>query len=81
MAALTASFDPAKGDSTVLVKELNAEFQEIFAKCTMTGEAHEQLHRFLEPVQGMLKEMETGVTIDQVEELHHYLATYGTYFQ
>ncbi len=37
--------------------ELRLAFQEIFTRCTMTGDAHEALHGFLMP---------TGVWLDEL---------------
>ncbi|HRN38317.1 MAG TPA: hypothetical protein PLV70_04295 [Flavobacteriales bacterium] len=80
MQALLAGFDPATGDAPVLHEELEAEFKEIFAKCTMTGEAHNQLHNYLIPVHKMLDGMGNEPSEAQRDELANYLATYGNYF-
>ncbi len=80
MQAILSGYDPAVDDGTMLKEELEAEFNEIFAKCTMTGEAHEQLHNFLKPVHAMLEELGGTPTVAQRQELSDYLATYGTYF-
>ena len=80
MQAILNDFDPATDDGTVLKEELEAEFNEIFAKCTMTGEAHDQLHNFLIPVHGMLDKFGSTSTDAQREELAKYLGTYGNYF-
>ncbi|MGV9013516.1 MAG: hypothetical protein ACOH13_13055 [Flavobacteriales bacterium] len=81
MLALVKSYDPASGDGAVLKKELTAEFNEIFAKCTMTGEAHEQLHNYLTPVHGMLDKLSVKPTAADLSELSTYLGTYGKYFK
>lgn len=80
MQAILDSYDPAVEDSTMLKEELEAEFSEIFAKCTMTGEAHEQLHNYLKPVHAMLEKLGGSPTVAQRQELSDYLATYGKYF-
>lgn len=80
MLALLESYDPANGDGAALKKELMAEFNEIFAKCTMTGKAHEQLHNYLAPVHGMLDKLSPEPTTAEVSQLRDYLGTYGKYF-
>lgn len=81
MQAILDNFDPANEDGSLLKEELEAEFKDIFAKCTMTGEAHEQLHNYLIPVHGMLDKLDSVPTDAQREELSTYLGTYGNYFQ
>ena len=80
MQAILNDFDPATDDGAVLKEELEAEFNEIFAKCTMTGEAHDQLHNFLIPFHGMLDKLGSTTTDAQRGELAKYLDTYGNYF-
>ena len=81
MLALVRNYDPANGDGAALKSALVAEFNGIFAKCTMTGAAHEQLHNYLAPVHGMLDRMSATPTAAELSELSAYLGTYGTYFQ
>ena len=81
MLALVEGYDAANGDGAVLKKELTAEFNEIFDKCTMTGEAHKQLHNYLAPVHGMLDKLGTKPTAAELSELSAYLGTYGQYFK
>ena len=80
MLALVKNYDPANGDGAVLKKELVAEFSEIFAKCTMTGVAHEQLHNYLAPVHEMLDKLGTKPSAAELSELSAYLGSYGNYF-
>lgn len=81
MLAFVNGYDPATGDGAVLKKELTAEFNDIFAKCTMTGESHKQLHNYLTPVHGMLDKLGTKPTAADLSELSTYLGTYGQYFK
>lgn len=81
MLALVNGYDTANGDGTVLKKELTAEFNDIFAKCTMTGESHVQLHNYLTPVHGMLDKLGPKPTAAELSELRAYLGTYGQYFK
>lgn len=73
-------YDPAHGDSTRLKQELEAELNGIFTACTMTGEAHEQLHNFLLPIIALLERSGGTLTGDQREELAKHLASYPAYF-
>lgn len=68
------------------VKELHthlfADFEDIFAKCTMKGKAHDQLHNYLLPLRDML------VELDGCEDCNHalghiekHLESYSTYFE
>ena len=62
---------------------LLSEFNMIFEKCTMTGDAHEQLHAFLIPVKNqlaVLKDCKSDCD-KEVKFLNEYLATYYTYFE
>lgn len=81
MLALVKSYDTANGDGAVLKEELTAEFKEIFAKCTMTGEAHEQLHNYLIPIHKMLDKLSAEPSEEEIAELRGYLGTYGKYFR
>ncbi|MEO8732801.1 MAG: hypothetical protein ABI373_00585, partial [Flavobacteriales bacterium] len=80
MLALLKGYDPASAD-TLLKSELVAEFNGIFAKCTMNGVAHEQLHNYLTPVHGMLDKLSAKPTAADLSELREYLGTYGNYFR
>lgn len=56
----------------------------IFERCTMTGAAHEALHAFLLPIDGLLTRLSTaeGAAADAVlEELAAHLATYDAKFE
>jgi hypothetical protein len=80
MLALVKGYDPVNGDGAALKEQLVAQFNEIFAKCTMTGAAHEQLHNYLAPVHGLLDKLNAKPTADELSELSAYLGTYGNYF-
>lgn len=80
MASIAAGYDAATGDGIVLKEELTTEFQEIFAKCTMTGEAHDQLHNYLLPLKKKLDGLGEEPTEDQMDDLREYLDTYTNYF-
>jgi len=66
-------------------ENLNIEMKQIFAECTMQGEAHEQLHTYLLPMVKLfreLKESETErVAITKQHEITTHLNKYQSYFQ
>lgn len=80
MLAMVNGYDPASPD-TLLKSRLVAEFNEIFAKCTMTGMAHQQLHKFLAPVHGILDKMGAMPTAAELSQIRDHLKTYGNYFR
>lgn len=71
-------------DYRVLGASLQQDFNEIFQKCTMTGEAHDQLHNYLLPMVDMVKTFENGdvasceKTLPQIKE---HLNSYYNYFE
>jgi len=63
-------------DYAALKENLTFEFTTIFKKCTMKGEAHDQLHNYLLP----LKTLIDNASNENVEEIIAYLNTYQNYF-
>lgn len=64
--------------------ELQVVFKEIFDKCTMTGEGHEQLHNFLIPVHKQLTvlgEQDLEASKKSIAKLKEQLAVYPEYFK
>lgn len=69
-------------DLTTLKPALEEEFSLIFKRCTMTGEAHNQLHNYLIPLKGMLKGMEGNEDPNHVvNQLNEYLEKYFLFFE
>lgn len=60
-----------------LESNLHTEFKLIFERCTMTGEAHDQLHNYLIPLKSQLE----NSSEQNVSEIRSYLNTYFDYFQ
>lgn len=85
MQAILTKYEGRTGDSagrTALREELESAFQDIFKKCTMTGEAHDQLHNYLIPIQALLKKVNSETeSQNAIGELTKYLATYQDYFE
>ena len=85
MQAILAKYEEKTGDAagrTALQEELELAFQDIFKKCTMTGEAHEQLHNYLLPMKNMFEKI-GGATESEpaLEQLKKHLEEYQNYFE
>ena len=80
MVSILDAYDPANGDADALKIALEKEFSLIFERCTMTGEAHNQLHNFLIPIHHALDAFDGNAAKDR-EALKAHLATYASFFQ
>ena len=68
--------------ASVFLPDLEHELNTIFEKCTMTGEAHEQLHHFLVPLKKQLENLGTSQAGEvETQSLIQYLDTYSRYFE
>lgn len=81
MQQLMADFSIDSGNSEELIVHLKDEFALIFKKCTMTGEAHEQLHNYLIPLKFKIESLSEGVTVEKTVDVKTYLDDYFNYFQ
>jgi hypothetical protein len=66
-----------------LKNQMQFEFNQILEQCTMTGEAHNQLHNYLIPLKGMIDKIDAGNVKEQernFQEMQHYLELYGSFF-
>lgn len=71
-------------DFESLKAELEKEYQTIFQKCTMKGEAHQQLHNYLVPMKYMLEELGSGdeeLQKEKLGEIKDHLNEYSNYFK
>ncbi|MBK5209514.1 MAG: hypothetical protein JJE44_08440 [Flavobacteriaceae bacterium] len=67
-----------------LKTKLEAEFGAIISKCTMTGEAHDQLHNYLLPMKPLFKDLaaeDLATRKSGLEKLTKYLSEYSAYFK
>jgi hypothetical protein len=71
-------------DYATVKQNLEKEFGTIIAKCTMTGEAHNQLHKYLIP----MKDLFAGLTASDLEtrkaslnKINIHLEAYTKYFK
>lgn len=81
MQQLMDSYSKVNGNPEKLITELKAEFAMIFKKCTMKGEAHEQLHNYLISLKTKIDKLSEGISDDNTEEFKKYLKEYYNYFQ
>jgi hypothetical protein len=73
---------PQSGLTKLQLKDtLEAEFQMIFEKCTMTGEGHNQLHNYLIPLHKMLSAVNDQTADAEIMSMHAHLRKYGEYFE
>ncbi|MCF6280146.1 MAG: hypothetical protein L3J14_07345 [Flavobacteriaceae bacterium] len=67
-----------------LKDELEEEFTTIFQKCTMKGEAHNQLHNFLKPMLPIFEGLESSdlkICKTNFKIMENHLAGYANYFE
>jgi len=67
-----------------LSEDLEVEFTMIFQKCTMKGEAHNQLHSYLIPLKDYIEGLQKG-NVEEcksiVNSINSHLSGYKYYFQ
>jgi outer membrane lipopolysaccharide assembly protein LptE/RlpB len=66
---------------SVIKEALENEFQMIFEKCTMEGEAHEQLHNYLLPLKMKLNKLDGTNDAEVLKDIENYLKEYPKYFK
>lgn len=70
-------------DYRALHNKLSTGFQSILQKCTMTGEAHNQLHNYLMPLKAMIDKLGTENLLHcqkTFAEMQGYLMKYSHFF-
>jgi hypothetical protein len=80
MQQLLDSYPKENGNPAELIAGLKAEFGMIFKKCTMTGEAHEQLHNYLIPLKTKIESLSEPISDENRNDLKRYLEDYFNYF-
>lgn len=80
MVALIDNQIASPGNATEAKAAIEDEFALIFERCTMTGEAHNQLHNYLIPIHQRLSGFDAGDTT-QLAEMKSYLNSYTQYFE
>jgi hypothetical protein len=67
-----------------LTEKLESEFAMIFQKCTMIGEAHNQLHNFLIPIKDLFETLpsaDLNQCQDSFDKLNSHLKEYKKFFE
>ncbi len=70
-----------EASGAVLKEALEKEFEMIFEKCTMEGEAHEQLHNYLLPLKRKLNQLDGTNDAEVLTDIESYLKEYPNYFK
>ena len=77
--------DFEKKEAYATLKEsLETDFTELFQKCTMKGEAHNQLHNYLFPYIDLfdgLESLDLEICKKSFKELNNHLNDYYSYFE
>jgi hypothetical protein len=86
MRRMVSEFTTADDPSTYpkLVTALEQEYAAVIRNCTMTGEAHNQLHNFLAPLNQLIEPLKSGdpqVAKEALIKLENHLKTYSAYFE
>lgn len=82
MRALVEGYlNSGESNAQILQQELEEEFASLVRQCTMQGEAHDQLHFYILPLKGRIKNLDNANGREDVEGLAGYLGKYGTYFE
>lgn len=69
-----------KESASILKEKLKSEFALIFKKCTMKGEAHNQLHNYLYPLKLKIDSLEESNKVEIKKEIISYLDEYPLFF-
>jgi len=78
------SSDASIEDYKTLKLNLEKDFSEIFQKCTMKGEAHNQLHNYLKPMLPMFDAFESddaSIRSSNLKKMKRHLSGYLNYFE
>lgn len=66
--------------ASILKEKLNFEFALIFKKCTMKGEAHNQLHNYLIALKLKINNLEDSNKAEMKKDINAYLEQYPLFF-
>lgn len=71
----------AGGGVDVVGKGLKSDLDKLIQGCTMTGEAHNQLHIFLVPFIPAVQGVSTNGSVESLKEVEEMLQEYPKYFE
>lgn len=79
-----STFDTKKGNYASLAKTLQENVDLLTSNCTMTGQAHDELHKWLLPyidlVDNLVNASDEDAAARTYDELIHSFETFNTYF-
>ncbi|MDP3311776.1 hypothetical protein [Lutibacter sp.] len=86
MLELMANFSEVENPEAyaTLKQNLETQFKTIIEKCSMTGEAHDQLHLFIVPMKDLFNGLTSSDIVNSKEnfnKLNAHLKTYKNYFE
>lgn len=74
-----------KIDQVSLAEALDHHTGKLIASCTMKGQGHEELHKWLEPYMALIKDLHNAKSDDEAKEIAGELQTmlnvFGEYFE
>lgn len=72
-------------DYNDLANSIDTNLNKLTSNCTMTGKAHDELHKWLVPFIELSEKLNNASDIKEQEEIYHQLktsfVTYNTYFE
>ena len=81
---VTAYINNNAGDYTTLATQLKEQNSLLIKSCTMTGTAHDELHKWLYPHLGLVKQLEAATTDEAqaiIQDLQVSYQTYSEFFE
>lgn len=79
---LTADLDALEGEGLKHAGSgLQTDINELIAGCTMTGDAHDQLHLYLTGFVPAVTAMSESGLVEDAQKVTHYLERYDEYFE
>jgi hypothetical protein len=77
-----ASFDNSKPENyQVLADNLKENLDLLTSNCTMKGQAHDELHKWLLPYLDLVDEFSEAKSTEQLTKIQESLITFNTYFE
>ncbi|PKR81831.1 hypothetical protein CW751_00380 [Brumimicrobium salinarum] len=69
-------------DYEMLAKNIEAQNKELISSCTMKGESHDELHKWLHPHLELTKKLAVATNQEEANDvIKHLLASYDTFHQ
>jgi hypothetical protein len=82
---LNQYFESNSTDFKILANNLKTENTGLIKSCTMDGQSHDELHKWLEPHMALIKDLENAENLEEANDVLSQLKasfeTYNQYFQ